>query len=38
MAKKNNPEKYYYRSAIDNALKNNQHYALDAMIAYIVKY
>lgn len=29
---------YFYRSAIDNALKNNQIRAINLMIDYIVKY
>jgi hypothetical protein len=29
---------YFYRSAIDNAMKNNQVRAMDVMIAYIAKY
>ena len=37
-AKKNNPNKFFYRSAIDNALKNNQLKAIDYIIKYIVKY
>lgn len=38
MAKKNNSTKFCYRSAIDQAMKSNQHFALDAMINYIVTY
>lgn len=36
--KTNNKDKYFYRSAIDNALKNNQVSAIATMITYIVKY
>ncbi len=38
IAKKNNPSKFYYNSAIDNALKNNQVKAVNLMIDYIIKY
>lgn len=38
IAKKDNPSKFYYNSAIDNALKNNQVKAVNLMIDYIVKY
>ena len=34
--KGNNREKYYYRSAIDSALGNNQLRAVQAIIDYIV--
>ena len=30
--------KYFYRSAIDNALRNNQVRAIDLIIDYLVKY
>lgn len=36
--KKNNPKKFFYRSAIDNALKNNQMSAIQHIIDYIVKH
>jgi len=36
--KKNNPSKYFFVNAIDNAIKNNQSKAVDHMIEYIVKY
>ena len=36
--KSNNQNKYYYRSAIDNALKNNQVSAIDVIIDHIVIY
>lgn len=36
--KKNNPHKFFYRSAIDNALKNNQMRAIQVIIDYICKY
>jgi hypothetical protein len=29
---------FFYRSAIDNAMKNNQVRAMDVMIEYIAKY
>ena len=38
IVKKNNPDKFFYRSAIDNALQNNQMRAIDAIIKYIVQY
>lgn len=38
IVKTNNPNKYFYRSAIDNALANNQIIAIEYMIQYIVKY
>ena len=37
-AKKNNRKAYYYNTAIDNALKNNQVKAVNLMIDYISKY
>lgn len=30
--------KYFYRSALDNAIKNNQIKAIELIIEYIVKY
>ena len=36
--KKNNKKAYYFNSAIDYALKNNQIFALDLILKYIVKY
>ena len=36
--KKNNPLNFYYRTAISNALKNNQIRAVESMIKYITKY
>lgn len=36
--KKNNKNKYYYNSAIDNALKNNQVKAVILILDYIIKY
>ena len=36
--KKNNNKKFFYRSAIDNALKNNQMRAIQIIIDYITKY
>ena len=36
--KTNNKDKYFYRSAIDNALRNNQISAISIMLDYIVKY
>ena len=36
--KSNNREKYYYRSAIDSALKNNQLRAVQSIIDYITVY
>lgn len=36
--KKNNKHAYYYNTAIDNALKNNQVKAVNLMIDYISKY
>jgi hypothetical protein len=30
--------KYYYRSALDNALRNNQIKSIELIISYIVKY
>lgn len=36
--KKNNKSNYFYFSAIDNALKNNQIKAINLMIDYISKY
>ena len=38
ISKTNNIERFYYRSAIDTALKNNQLRAVQAIIDYIVKY
>lgn len=38
IVKKNNPNKFFYRSAIDNALKNNQMRAIQIIIDYICKY
>jgi len=38
ITKSNNQEKYYYRSAIDNALRNNQIRAVGYIINYMVKY
>tara|TARA_B110000285_G_scaffold25825_1_gene24869 strand:+ start:2685 stop:3038 length:354 start_codon:yes stop_codon:yes gene_type:complete len=38
IVKKNNPHKFFYRSAIDNALKNNQMRAIQVIIDYICKY
>ena len=38
IAKTNNKDKFYYRSAIDSSLKNNQVGAVNLMIAYIIKY
>ncbi len=38
ICKKNNPNKFFYRSAIDNALKNNQMRAIQIIIDYICKY
>lgn len=37
-AKKGGSDKFFYRNAIDNALKNNQIGAVDGIIKYIVKY
>lgn len=37
-AKKGGSDKFFYRNAIDNALKNNQVGAVDSIIKYIVKY
>jgi hypothetical protein len=34
----NNKDKFYYRSAIDNALRTNQVSAIGSMITYITKY
>jgi len=36
--KSNNKDKYFYRSAIDSALKNNQIRAVQYIIEYICKY
>lgn len=36
--KSNNPKKFYFRTAIDNAFLNNQIIAVEHMIKYIVKY
>ena len=36
--KSNNKSKFFYRSAIDSALRNNQIRAVDYIIDYIVKY
>lgn len=36
--KTNNKDKFYYRSAIDNALRTNQVSAIGSMITYITKY
>lgn len=36
--KSNNKSKFFYRSAIDSALRNNQLRAVDYIIDYIVKY
>jgi len=36
--KTNNPNKYFYRSPINNALVNNQIIAVSYMIEYVVKY
>lgn len=36
--KKNNQEKFFYRSAIDTAMKNNQVQAVHYMIDYIIRY
>lgn len=36
--KTNNKQKYFYRSAIDSALRNNQIRAVGFIIDYIVKY
>ena len=38
IAKSNNKDKYFYRSAIDNALRNNQIRAVGHIINYMVKY
>ena len=38
IVKKNNPNKFFYRSSIDNALQNNQMRAIDAIIKYICEY
>jgi len=38
ITKSNNKEKFFYRSAIDNALKNNQIRAIGYIIKYMVKY
>ena len=35
---KKSENKYYYRSAIDNAIKTNQIKSIELMINYIVKY
>jgi hypothetical protein len=36
--KTNNKDKFFYRSAIDNALRTNQTSAIASMIQYIIKY
>lgn len=36
--KTNNKDKFFYRSAIDNALRTNQVSAIASMIKYITKY
>ena len=36
--KRNNKQAYFYRSAIDVALRNNQMRAVQSIISYIVKY
>ena len=36
--KTNNKDKYFYRSAIDNALRTNQVSAIASMIKYITQY
>lgn len=38
IVKKNNPDKFFYRSAIDNALQNNQMRAIDAIVQYVIKH
>jgi len=38
IAKKNNAKNFYFHTAIDNALKNNQVKAVNLMLDYIVKY
>jgi len=38
ITKSNNKDKFFYRSAIDNALKNNQIRAIGYIINYMVKY
>ena len=38
ITKSNNKDKYFYRSAIDNALRNNQIRAVGHIINYMVKY
>lgn len=38
MPKTNNKDKYFYRSAIDSALRTNQVSAIATMIEYIIKY
>lgn len=38
IVKTNNKEKFFYRSAIDMALRNNQVSAVTLIIKYIVKY
>ena len=36
--KKKNPKRYFFNTAIDNALKNNQVKAINLMISYISEY
>ena len=36
--KKNNKKSYYFNTAIDNAIKNNQVKAVNVMIDYIAEY
>jgi hypothetical protein len=38
MPKINNKEKFFYRSAIDSALRTNQTSAIEVIIEYIIKY
>ena len=38
ISKSNNSAKFFYRSAIDTALKNNQVRAIQTMVEYVVKY
>ena len=38
VAKKNNPNKFFFRSAIDTAMKNNQVQAVHYMIDYIIRF
>ena len=38
LVKSNNKDKYFYRSAIDMALRNNQVSAVTCITDYIVKY